>query len=57
MLPQIIYLSLTMLGLGMQAVKHGNPKEGKENFWVVFISTAISVGLLYWGGFFDVFNN
>lgn len=51
-LPQIIYLTLMFLGLGIAIEQHGKPKEGITNFWVTFLATAISVSLLAWGGFF-----
>jgi hypothetical protein len=52
-LPQIIYIGLTLIGLGITMVKHGQPKSGKENFWTTFVATVIVFGLLYWGGFFN----
>ena len=51
-LPQIIYLTLMFLSLGIALEQHGTPKEGVNNFWVSLIVTAISVSLLAWGGFF-----
>lgn len=52
-IPQIILLVLTMLGLGINLVRHGQPKEGVESFWVFFSSSIILFSLLYWGGFFN----
>ena len=51
-LPQIIYLTLVFLSLGIALEQHGTPKEGNNNFWVNFIATAITISLLAWGGFF-----
>lgn len=55
MLPQLIYLGLSLLGLGIAIEQHGKPKKGNENFWITFITWILTLGLLYWGGFFDVF--
>ncbi len=51
-LPQIIYLTLVCLSLGIAIEQHGKPKEGINNFWVTLIGTVISILLLAWGGFF-----
>ena len=51
-LPQIIYLTLTFIGLGITLSEHGTPKTGINNFWVTFIADAICIWLLVWGGFF-----
>jgi hypothetical protein len=50
--PQIIVLAMSGLGLLIAANRHERPRTGKDNFWVSFIATCISLGLLYWGGFF-----
>ena len=49
----IIYLILVGISLLIQAHRHGKPKEGKENFWVTFIATIITLMLLYFGGLFN----
>ena len=54
MLPQIIYLMIVAVGLGIALVLHGKPRDG-HSFWTQLISSVIALGLLYWGGFFDVF--
>lgn len=51
-LPQIIYLTLVFIGLGITIEQHGKPKEGINNFWVTFIAQAFTIYLLAWGGFF-----
>jgi hypothetical protein len=51
-LPQIIYLAITILGLGYQIANHGKPRSN-ENAIAALIATAISLALLYWGGFFS----
>lgn len=49
--PALIYLALTLLGLGVVLAKHGQPRPD-YNIGVTLVNTAISIGLLYWGGFF-----
>jgi hypothetical protein len=51
--PQIIVLTLTGVGLLLDAYMHGKPKEGKNSIWLSLISRALSMGLLWWGGFFN----
>jgi hypothetical protein len=55
MLPQIIILVLLAMGLGISLVQSGKPKTGTHSFWVQAISTTITLAILYWGGFFNVF--
>lgn len=55
MIPQIIYLVLLFAGLLLSANMHGKEKKGKHNFWNHLFNTVITISLLYWGGFFDVF--
>lgn len=52
MLPQIIYFILLIFGLGVSAAKHGEYKEKQNNFWNDLFITALSFGLMWWGGFF-----
>jgi len=55
MLPQIIYLILTCLGLGVVMSKHGEPQK-PYNIWYSLTSTVLLWILLYWGGFFNCFS-
>jgi len=50
--PQIIYLILLFLGVGAEAVKHGQPKKGNHNFWVALTGAGLVMALHYWGGFY-----
>ena len=50
--PQIIMIVLFTIGLWNSLIKHGNRKEGYENFWISLLSVAIQVLILKWGGFF-----
>ena len=50
--PQICYIVIITLGLGISLAKHGEPKEDKYNFFNALIGSAIQIGLLILGGFF-----
>jgi hypothetical protein len=50
-IPAIIFLVLSGMGLLYGAFMHGKPRED-YNFWSILISTALTIGLLWWGGFF-----
>lgn len=50
--PQIIWIVLLALGLGISIQQHGQPKTGHHNFGVSLLGAALSAGILYWGGFF-----
>ena len=52
--PQIIYIILVAFSLLLGANQHGKPKEGNNNFWIELIVLLLSVGLLFWGGFFII---
>jgi hypothetical protein len=55
MAPQLILIVLWSMSVGMTAMKHGDPKQGKYNFWTVIASVAFEAALLWWGGFFAPF--
>ena len=58
MIPQLIFLGLIGLSLGYDLARHGKEKEtGKVNVWTSLWAKLIFIGLLWWGGFFDVFKN
>lgn len=52
-IPQAIYLVMTFLGVGISIALHGKPRP-PHNVIVCVTSSAIAIGLLYWGGFFLV---
>jgi len=55
MICTFIILFLIVFNLGINAAKHGQPKDDTYNFWYNLIATII-VLLLYWGaGLFDKF--
>ena len=50
-IPQIIWFFLATIGLIIEIVNHGKPRE-PHNAYTLVISTVFSFLLLYWGGFF-----
>ena len=50
--PQLITIILMALGVGLEVASHGKPRTGNHNAVVHLVSTGLTVGLLYWGGFF-----
>ncbi len=54
MIPQLVYIALVFLALGISCVTHGTPKTGNHSVFAYLISLSIGLSLLYWGGFFDV---
>ena len=50
--PQIIVIVLMSISLLTTAHDHGKPRKD-NNFWTTLLSTAITFGLLVWGGFFN----
>ena len=56
MIPQIIFLVLMAMSLGMNLAKDGEPKKNDTwSFGWSLLANILMFGLLYWGGFFDVF--
>jgi hypothetical protein len=50
--PQIVYLALTCISIGVSCARHGKPREGKENAFTTITAAAIACWLMYEGGFF-----
>lgn len=50
--PQIIYLTISLIGLGIMLQQHGTPKTGKYDARGYFVAFVIVQALLYWGGFY-----
>lgn len=50
--PQLIYLALIALNLGVVLAKHGEVKPHKTSLWTQLLNLAIVLPLLWWGGFF-----
>ena len=53
MIPQLVLLGLSILGLGVHLAKHGDPMEYKYNFFTKGILMAITWYILYLGGFWN----
>lgn len=51
--PQITIIVLILISLLLESHLHGNPKNGKYNFWSALISSSILLSILYWGKFFN----
>lgn len=50
--PQLIFLALMALNMGVCIARFGQRKTDHYNGVDVFVGPAITLGLLYWGGFF-----
>ncbi|WP_172453037.1 hypothetical protein [Xanthomonas arboricola] len=50
--PQLIYLALAMLGIGLEIARHGEPKTGHHDAVSSIVATFLIIALLWWGGFF-----
>ena len=50
-IPLLIWLVLAVIGLIVEIVEHGKPRE-PHNAYTFAVSVVISFLLLYWGGFF-----
>lgn len=53
-IPQIIMIIVIGLNLGINLAKNGEPRDGDYSFGIALIGAAIEVGILYWGGFFQL---
>lgn len=51
--PEGIYLAIVFLGLCFTISNHGKPKTGEHDAGAFLLASAITLGLLYWGGFFS----
>ena len=51
--PQIVYIGLVCLALGLTMANHGKPRTGKHNFWSLLIAEGLALWLLLAGGFFS----
>ena len=57
MIPQLIYLLITVISVTINCIKHGKPQTGNYNGWLSFLASILMILLLRWGGFFDVIIN
>lgn len=50
--PEGILLGIIVLGLVLTATVDGEKKTGKHSLSLRMLDAMITIGLLYWGGFF-----
>lgn len=50
--PQFTYIGLMALSVGVTLALHGQPRTGTHNVGYALIGAAISLGVVYAGGFF-----
>lgn len=55
MIPQLTYIAITFLALGLELSRHGEEKKRKYNIWNRLIGLCITYAILALGGFFNVF--
>lgn len=51
-IPQVVFLMLQAMALGIALVNDGKVIAKKESFLSTSISVGITLALLWWGGFF-----
>lgn len=51
--PQLIYLTLSLVGIGICIARYGQPKRDQYDLTDVLIAPLLAYALLWWGGFFD----
>lgn len=51
--PQITFIILLAFGLGVTAIKHGEPRNDKYSFWWQLVANLVIAWLLWCGGFFS----
>lgn len=51
--PQITWIALVSLGLGMTLMKHGEPRTDKHSFWWALFGALATAWLLWCGDFFS----
>lgn len=55
MIPQLIVIAIFSISLGEDIANHGKEKKRTENARRSLVAYALFFGILYWGGFWDVF--
>lgn len=50
--PQIVWLTLVLIGLGMSLEQHGKPRTGRHNVWLSLFGGGVGFWIVYGGGFF-----
>jgi hypothetical protein len=51
--PQITYIVLVCMGLGLTLAMDGQPRTGRHNFILSLLAAAIGFWIIWSGGFFS----
>jgi hypothetical protein len=51
-IPEVILIFLMAGGLVYELVNHGKARTGRHDVYIKMLTLPITIGLLYWGGFF-----
>lgn len=51
--PQVIWVVIAAIALGVHIAKHGEPMKQEFHAGARLAHVVLMAGLLYWGGFFD----
>lgn len=51
--PQLIYLTLLFMGVGIALARFGERKRDSYDWGDVLLAPAVTLALLWWGGFFS----
>lgn len=55
MIPQLIFIFISLVGIGLTIREHSNPRTEKHNAFSTIIGTVLTQFILYWGGFWNEF--
>lgn len=50
--PQLVWITLALVGVGIAIEQHGKPRTGKHNMWSSIVAFILAWFTLYFGGFF-----
>lgn len=54
MIPQILILAIFCINFGYYIGTHGEYEDRPNNFWIRLLDGLLVLGILFWGGFFDI---
>lgn len=54
MIAQIIVLTLLVANIAINAYEYGNKKQTRKQYITEWVSMLLLMGLLIWGGYFNV---
>jgi hypothetical protein len=52
-IPQIIFIALVCISLGVDSARHGKKVTRTENAFISFLAIALTLSILAAGGFFN----